>query len=456
MRAITWTFWGLLALLSGAWLMADPRLFTATGFFAVRDMATQATGLLAIGCMSVAMVLAVRPRWPERTLGGLDKMYRLHKWLGIGGVVFAVLHWLWVEAPKWAVGWGLLERSGHGPREAVANPVEQALLNLRSPAEGIGEWAFYGLLLLASLALICWFPYRLAFKAHRLMAVAYLALAFHAVVLVKFSYWTTPVGLVLAPLLAAGVVSAVLVLFGRVGANRRVGGRIAGLRSYPGLHALEVDVALDRGWPGHDAGQFAFLTTDASEGSHPYTIASAWDRQNPHLTFVIKALGDHTSRLAETLTVGQPVTVEGPYGCFTFGEAPTADRQIWVGGGIGLTPFIARMRQLATGRTTRTEAEAGTGTPRVDFFHTTKEVDDAALARLATEAEAAGVRLHVLVDGRDGLLTGARIRKAVPDWAAASLWFCGPAGFGAALKEDFASHGLAVDTCFHQELFAMR
>ena len=66
MRAITWTFWGLLALLSGAWLMADPRLFTATGFFAVRDMATQTTGLLAIGCMSVAMVLAVRPRWPER------------------------------------------------------------------------------------------------------------------------------------------------------------------------------------------------------------------------------------------------------------------------------------------------------------------------------------------------------------------------------------------------------
>jgi len=37
----------------------------------------------------------------------------------------------------------------------------------------------------------------------------------------------------------------------------------------------------------------------------------------------------------------------------------------------------------------------------------------------------------------------------------ASVWFCGPAGFGAALRRAFVSAGLHRDN-FHQELFEMR
>ena len=43
--------------------------------------------------------------------------------------------------------------------------------------------------------------------------------------------------------------------------------------------------------------------------------------------------------------IGQPVTVEGPYGRFTFDDG--AERQIWIGGGIGIAPFVARMKALA-------------------------------------------------------------------------------------------------------------
>ncbi len=32
--------------------------------------------------------------WLERHLDGLDKMYRLHKWLGIGALVVGTVHWL--------------------------------------------------------------------------------------------------------------------------------------------------------------------------------------------------------------------------------------------------------------------------------------------------------------------------------------------------------------------------
>ncbi|MDO9385166.1 MAG: hypothetical protein Q7T65_00530 [Thiobacillus sp.] len=43
----------------------------------------------------------------------------------------------------------------------------------------------------------------------------------------------------------------------------------------------------------------------------------------------------------------------------------------------------------------------------------------------------------------------------MPEWQSASIWFCGPPGFGQALREDFCANGLPPEH-FHQELFQMR
>ncbi len=450
MRPIKIAFWALLVLLSLSWLAADPSGLQAESFMALRGAMVQYSGTVAMGAMSVAMILALRPRWPERWLGGLDKMYRLHKWLGIAALVVAVVHWLSSQGPKWAVGWGLLERPARGARPPLTDPVEAFFASLRGPAEGVGEWAFYATVLLVILALVKYFPYRLFYKTHRLLAITYLLLAFHSVVLIDFDAWASPVGPVMALLLAAGCYAAVIVLLRRVGAGRQFRGTIAALHYYPGVRVLETEIEVPQGWPGHKPGQFAFATSDASEGAHPYTIASRWDDEDRRITFVTKELGDHTSRLREKLRVGQTVEIEGPYGCFDFDDGQT--RQIWIGGGIGITPFIAAMKSRAQ----KHQADADSPIPAVDLFHTTADYDETALAKLQADAAAAHARLHVLVDARDGLLTGDRIRAAVPDWRDAGIWFCGPPGFGKALREDFAAHGLAAEERFHQELFAMR
>lgn len=446
MSAIRNSMLGLLALMTVLWLAAEPTVLQSSTFFALRGSMVQLTGVLAIACMSVAMVLAVRPRWPERWFGGLDRMYRLHKWLGIGALVLSVVHWLWAKGPKWAVGFGWLNRPQRGPRPMLDPGVEQTLSSLRGTAEGLGEWAFYGAVALMVLALLKLFPYRWFFKTHRLLALSYLVLVFHAVVLMTFASWATPLGVVMAVMLAAGTVAAVIVLARKVGAARKVQGRIASLEYYPGVRVLEACVDVPHGWPGHKAGQFAFVTSDPAEGAHPYTIASAWSETDRTVTFVVKELGDHTRRLRHTLREGQPVTVEGPYGCFTFED--DCPRQIWVGGGIGITPFIARLKDMA--------AHPADTRKTVWLFHTTAERDDRALEKLEADAKAAGVTLRILVDDRDGRLDGAKIRSLVPQWKDASVWFCGPSGFGDALRRDFAAQGLPVDRRFHQELFAMR
>ncbi len=407
-------------------------------------MFVQYSGVLGIGLMSIAMLLALRPKWLEPHLDGLDKMYRLHKWLGIGALAVSVLHWWWAKGTKWMVGWGWLEKPAKKPRvEETLGVIEGWLRSQRGLAESVGEWVFYAAAVLIVLALVKRFPYHLFVKTHKWLAAAYLALAYHTVVLTKIDYWMQPVGWVLAALLIGGSVAALLSLIGRIGADRKVQGTIASLTDYPVLRVLETAVVLEEGWRGHAAGQFAFVTSDKKEGAHPYTIASAWNPEDRRLTFITKALGDHTRRLREHLQAGMPVTVEGPYGCFDFEDAQP--RQIWIGAGIGITPFVARMKQRA----------ATPETKPVDLFHPTAEFEPAAIDRLTADAAAAGVHLHLLVDGKDGRLNGERIRAAVPEWKNASLWFCGPPGFGQALREDFVANGLPPER-FHQELFQMR
>ncbi|WP_372841135.1 ferric reductase, partial [Phaeovulum sp.] len=313
----------------------------------------------------------------------------------------------------------------------------------RGTAEVLGEWAFYAAVALIAVALIKRIPYRLFAKTHTLIAVAYLALVFHAAVLMDFTAWTQPVGIVTALLMVGGVVAAVLALTRQIGRRHRVSGRIADLNRFTSMKISQAEVTLDARWPGHEAGQFAFVTFDRKEGAHPFTIASAWDPTTRAVTFISKALGDYTERLPETVTVGDEVSVEGPYGRFTFDDGK--ERQIWIGAGIGITPFIAQLKHLASAPDGRT----------VDLIHCLPEIEAEPKARLAADVAAAGVELHLLRDREDGLLTGERLRKMLPDWSKASIWFCGPAAFGAALRRDLIANGLRPGD-FHQELFNMR
>ncbi|WP_059412559.1 ferredoxin reductase family protein [Cupriavidus basilensis] len=444
MAPIKIAFCALLAGLTVLWLLADTFVPQPFGYFPLRHVLVQYTGVIAMGAMSVAVVLAARPKAIEPALGGLDKMYRLHKWLGIAALAFGVVHWLWAKGTKWAVGWGWLTRPARRGGGQALGALEQLFRGQRDLAEFLGEWTFYAAAVLIVLALVRRFPYRLFAKTHTILAALYLVLVFHTIILLEFRYWLQPVGIVMALMTAAGTVAAVRVLSRQVGAHRKVTGHIESLTYYPELRVLETTLVMEPGWPGQQPGQFAFLTSDRNEGAHPYTIASAWDPRERRITVFTKALGDHTSRLSERLKAGDAVTVEGPYGCFTFTDQ--CKRQIWVGGGIGITPFIARMKHLARARDQQ---------HAIDLFHPTADFSPSAIDNLQADAQAAHVRLHLLVDARDGRLNGERLRNTVPDWREASIWFCGPAALGKALRRDLAAHGMDPGN-FHQELFQMR
>ena len=316
------------------------------------------------------------------------------------------------------------------------------LQRFRGLAETIGEWAFYAAAILIVLALVKSFPYRWFFKTHRWLALVYLALVAHSVVLTPPDYWTSPLGLVLAVMMASGSVAACISLLRRIGRKHQVVGRIDGLTHHRDNRVLRVDIKLDGPWPGHKAGQFAFVTFDDKEGPHPFSLSSAWCNDGK-LAFSIKGLGDYTRTLPNTLKVGDAVKVEGPYGCFDFHSRKP--RQIWVAGGIGIAPFIGRLQALAA---------SGKG-DNVDLFYCTSAPDQGFIERIRELAARARVRLHVLVASEGGRLTPERLRQLAPQWQDSDVWFCGPACFGEDLNKDLQRHGLPPRD-FHQELFNMR
>jgi len=405
-----------------------------------RQEAMYLSGLLSIGLMSLAMYLATRPAWLETPLGGMDRVYRTHKWAGILGGSFAIMHWL-VEMSddilKSTIG-----RAGRLPKEKATGLLD----SMQDLAEDFGEWGFYILLVLLAITLWQRFPYRPWRFLHRAMPVIYLLLAFHAALLSPLDYWLQPVGWLLGLLIAAGVYGALRALLGNIGQARRSTGEILAV-TQPAADIVAVRCRLTGSWPGHRPGQFALVTFDADEGAHPFTIASA-DQGDRTIEFRIKALGDHTRQLAGLLRPGQPVDIEGPYGRFDIARINRRARQLWVAGGIGVTPFLAWLASLQ-GKTANM--------PEADLHYCTRDRDNDPFVDELTRLCAAlpAIRLHVHGAQQGEKLDAARLLKDVPAGQAAEVWFCGPGGLAQALRGGLAKLGWRR-LRFHQEAFVMR
>lgn len=398
------------------------------------------TGLWSMALMSLIMVLATRPVWLEGPMGGMDKVYHLHKWAGILAILFGAAHWLI------KLGGGelrdLIGTSGR-PAKDMALFFAQSW---RSPAKDLGEWAIYILLGLLLITLWKRFPYRPWRVLHKAMPVIYLMLVFHTVALMPANYWSGPTGVLTAVLLAAGSAAAVLSLAQRIGRGRQFHGHVVSLTRRGDV--LEVVCDPGQGWRGHRPGQFAFLTFDRAEGAHPFTIASAPQPGSRRITFQIKALGDYTRELANRLREGQAVLVEGPYGRLDYRKGRSNAAQVWVAGGIGVTPFLAWLENMR---------QVPVDSPVQMHYCVRDAGKDPFVERVRALCDALpNVTLHI----HDASLSqrldaGSVLSQGRPRNGRMDVWFCGPTDFAKSLETGLRAV-LGRGVHMHREVFEMR
>lgn len=430
-----------IALVSGLWawnLTTGPQVGSP---WAVYEQSLLLSGLLSIALLSLTMMLALRPVWLERPLGGLDQIYRTHKWAGILAVVFATAHWL-IE-----MGDDVIESMFGEAGKLYDQDYSGFIDTMRDAAEDIGEFAIY--LLFALLLITLWrkFPYKYWRYLHRGMPALYLLLAFHAAWLIPLQWWQQSIGMLMAILLVGGSIASGLSLAGRIGRRRQVQGTITAINT-PAPDVTEVTCHLGPRWRGHRAGQFAFVTFSTLEGAHPFTIASA-DRENGTVTFLIKSLGDFTRNLNQKISVGQTVKIEGPYGCFNFDRRNRSSHQIWIAGGIGVTPFLAWLEAIDTTNTATA--------PEADLHYCTRNADqDPMVERLRGLCRNfPGIKLQIHDSSRGEALSAGKLAAAGHPNKGAEVWFCGPEGLGQAIREGLRTAPFRVAR-FHKEAFQFR
>ena len=392
------------------------------------------TGLGSFVLMSLIMVLAVRPRWLEKPLRGLDKMYRLHKWAGIWAIGLGISHYL-LKLSKGVLR-EFVERGAREPR------IETIFDMFRGAAKDLGEWSVWILGIMLIITLWQRFPYHIWRYTHKALSVIYIVIAFHSVVLTPAGWWLQPAGLVVAVSTLVGVYCAFLALSGRIGRTRRYQGTVLSIKQHNG-DVLEVTCQLPKQW-SHRPGQFAFLTFDRFEGAHPFTANSA-NHGDGQVRFAIKALGDYTTRLQTELEVGRPVTIEGPYGYFDM-QLGASNEQIWIGAGIGVTPFIAWLEAL--------QADPQHA-PKATLYYCVNNTQEGVFAEQLQRLCAAlpNMTLHLHYSDQLGHLSAQQALQG--KGADTQMWFCGPQVFADALQKGMQAQGCPARN-FHKEYFQMR
>ena len=115
-------------------------------------------------------------------------------------------------------------------------------------------------------------------------------------------------------------------------------------------------------------------------------------------------------------------------------------------GGIGITPFLARLGELA--RTNKAQQTNG------DLFYCTPSRKPGDFpSQLEPLCQAAGIKLHCRQTDQDGPLSAQEVKACLQP--SSSVWFCGPAAWGTALGKSLIAHGLP-ETAFHREAFEFR
>ncbi|GJL65373.1 MAG: hypothetical protein NPIRA05_03440 [Nitrospirales bacterium] len=289
----------------------------------VRTTAATMLGGIAFLLMTVSVVLATRLEAFEEWFGGLDRMYQMHRIAGTFVGVLVIFHF--VGVPK-------VLPEGIDP-----------LLNPLIPSSPLGKVSMVLLVIGLFVALNRKISYSKWRTPHKIMALVYFLTIGHFMNAPGIFFERFSVSGVM--LIASASVGMIALIYTMLGMNKRTASpfTIEAVNSME--RATEIVLKPDGDMFSFEPGQFAFVEIQGKEWSepHPFTISSAPGENR--LRFTIKVLGDWTRKVREELKPGGKVIVRGPYGRFNSSKLSNSN-QVWIAGGIGLTPFLSTIRAM--------------------------------------------------------------------------------------------------------------
>lgn len=370
----------------------------------------------------------------------MDRLYLAHHLCGGTAYLLALAHTLAAASPA--------ALSGQWQSAAyLLNPIA---------SQGPMRWGWAALLLLMAMLLVTfWIPlrYRRWRQVHWVVAPAFAFGALHA--------WPLSTLPAAHPLLGAACLVVIACVAYQI-ALRRTHWQTKPYQ-VKGSQALRPDLAAIDLVPTQDPmpwrpGQFVFARFEQGPAWlgckewHPYTIAGPADCTEPgSMRLLIRAQGP-CSQHVQIVPKGTQVSLRGPHGGFMQKPLAAGQAQVWIAGGIGITPFLAQlMEPCAPGQTPTWAANP------VDLVFV-RRPDDASLAELlgGSLSLPPGTRTHDLSSNdRDASRLWQLVSEKVGSWASRELFLCGPPALVDALREEAMLAGVPAAQ-IHSERFDFR
>lgn len=371
--------------------------------------------------MACTLFLAARPRFLEPYFGGLDQMYQSKKKAAIASIVLIFFHFFIVA-------------------------------NTRQPNVGavLGIIAFAGVMILALITLAPRIPFiggniHLAYdqwrRLHRWMGVFYIIAIAHSLLVPSLVQTTLLPSLYLRIINLFGVGAY---LYKELFVQFFAKPYHYVVESVRQLNGSAVEITLKpRGQkPAFNAGQFIFIRFDEDKvlaESHPFTISSSPQEENIRLS--IKVSGDWTQYLFNNLRAGAKALVDGGYGMFNYRTG--GKQQIWIAGGIGVTPFLSWIRDLNRGLDCD-----------IDFYYSVRGETDALFwdEFVTAHQKHEHFRATITYSSRDGKLTAKQITALTPgNIADKEIYMCGPIGMMDGFQKQFKQMGIPASHIHFEE-----
>jgi predicted ferric reductase len=180
------------------------------------------------------------------------------------------------------------------------------------------------------------------------------------------------------------------------------------------------------------SGQFAFArlySTSLTSEPHPFSFSSA---SGDPLKIAIKELGDYTNKIG-SLKVGDLAKIEGPFGSFNFRKIKNK-KQVWIAGGIGITPFLSMARDLS-------EKDKDC---MIDLYYSIKNENCLAFKEELQEISQRHKNLNVIfwITEQKGFLNGESVKINTQDIKERDILICGPGPMMSSLKNQFLQQGI--------------
>lgn len=401
----------------------------------------KAASLCATTLMCWCVVLSARFRFLEDHFGGLDKVYQVHKRLGKYLCAVILAHPLFLAAHR------LPDLAAYASYFAPELDVSDSY----ALGKDLGLIAIVPMLVLVGLSLGPFLRYHVWKRLHEWLGPVFALVMAHVYMVNADVARYAPLRAVFWAMLAASAASWVYIrfLYGRFGPRHPYA-----VESIEPVGDIREITFRPLGKPmDFKASQFVYLVIrkpPITPEPHPYSIACGY-WPGGRFKLGIKAAGDHTRSLT-LLAPGDRADVYGPYGRFSEPFFTRGRDCVFIGGGIGITPFIGMWHvalhteeRLGTDSmdgmlgARHPELSGGWSAPKVALFYVCRNrqeasFDDDILAQVASSpyhtlenARQAGYGYHLHESDARGRFSLEHAEAAVGSGFLSRLFFlCGP------------------------------